>query len=201
MFSIHFLTLEPRRIIRQIEAKEEKAVENYNYWQNGIEVFRDCLESSLPNLISHKPNINDALEKVVVKSWKNIISAYPIAKTPYQVENLTWLIHKTDTHKNSITQKYGSIIACWEAELLRIGFLVKGNAVSETELSIVPADTASENYTLQKCIPQNMLKSILQTDVAKQTDGFNLDIPIFLPMAWESSWTILKETQFTSFCE
>lgn len=203
-FSFHYLTLEPNKIIKQIEYKEKRAVEEHLMaleWRKAITEI-GLKNGTLPSPhFGELPDLEDALEQVVVKNWGNIISVYPITVTPYQENSLTWLASKYDSRKNSITQKYGNIIAYWEKERLRFGYSIKGNVVSEKEISIDNSLIGSGEYTLQKYAPQDMLQAVLQSDVSKQTEGLNLDIPLILPTTWKDLWTVYMQTQFTTFCQ
>jgi len=139
--------------------------------------------------------------QAVLKKWKNIISIYPITVTSYQEDNVPWLANKYDSRKSSVTQKSGRIIAYWEAELLRLGFLLKGEVISELDISIEASLVGSEEYTLQRCAPKDMILAILNSDVAKQSGGLNLDIPLMLPSAWKEAWPICKQSQLITICE
>ena len=128
ILSFHHLTLEPQKINAKIENKEKRKIKEHclalecekNFIEAGL------LPSQYPNSYRNKlPDLEDALEQVVVKNWGNIISVYPIIATSYQEHNITWLMNKYDLRKNSITQKYGSIILYWEDEILQIGFIDK----------------------------------------------------------------------------
>ena len=197
----HILTLEPDKIIKNIENKEKKAIEEHRDALVYEKAFSEIgwLPPSQYNL--KLPELEDALEQTVVKKWRNIVSVYPMTITPYQENRITWTMNKYDNPKNSITQKYGRIAAYWDAELLYIGFLLKGDVISESEMPIDVSLIGSEKYTLQKLAPNEMLKAIHQTEVAKQSDDLNLDIPLMLPPAWKDMWTVCRQTQFTTICE
>ena len=203
-FSFHHLTLEPEKIIKSLMHKEQRVVEEYGLAIGFEKAMIEAINKKdvLPNLsFSTMSELGNVPVQVVVKKWKNIISVYPITITSYQEENVPWLANKHDSRKSSITQKNGSIIVCWEAELIRIGFLLRGEVISEFEMSIEAALVGSEEYTLQRCAPKDMILAILNSDVAKQSGGLNLDIPLMLPSAWKEVWLSCKKSQLITICE
>jgi len=203
-FSFHHLTPEPEKIIKNLMHKEQKVVEEYSL---ALEFEKAILETGNKKVVLRNSSFSTMSElgnvpvQVVVKKWKNIISVYPITVTAYQENNVPWLVNRHDSRKSSITQKNGSIMVYWEAELLRLGFLLKGEVISELEMSIEASLVGSEEYKLQKCAPKDMLLAILDSDVAKQSDGLNLDIPLMLPSKWKEVWPICKQSQLITICE
>ena len=203
-FSFHHLTLEPEKIIRNIINKEKKAVEDYGL---ALEFEKTIIEAGyrkdvLPNS-SFVPmsKLGNTPEQVVVKKWNNIISIYPMTVTQYQENNVPWPVNKCDSYINSITQKYGSIMVYWDAVSLKLGFLLKGNVISEKEMLIDASLIDSGEYTLQKCAPKEMLQAILHSEAANQSECLNLDIPLMLPSDWKDSWVVGKQTQLVTICE
>ena len=203
-FSFHHLTLAPEKIIKNLMHKEQRVVEEYSL---AMEFEKVIIEADNKKGVTPNPSFSTMSElgnvpvQAVVKKWKNIISVYPITVTSYQEENVPWLANKHDSRKSSITQKNGSIMVYWEAEQLRIGFLLKGEVISDLELSIEASLVGSEEYTLQRCASKDMILAILNSDVAKQSDGLNLDIPLMLPLAWKEAWSICKQSQLITICE
>jgi len=203
-FSFHHLTLEPEKIIRSLIHKEQKFVEEYGL---ALEFEKAIIEAGnkkgvLPG--SSFPTISESGNipvQVVVKKWKNIISVYPITITSYQENNVSWPVNRYDFRKSSITQKNGSLMVYWEKELLRLGFLLRGEVISELEMTIDVSMVGSGQYTLQRCAPTDMLQAIQDSDVAKQSNGFSLDIPLMLPSAWKEAWPICKQSQLITICE
>jgi len=184
--------------------KEKKIVEEYG---QALDFEKVIVEAGNEKGVLPNPSfitmseLGNTPEQVVVKKWKDIISIYPITVTPYQENNVPWPANRRDSHRSSITQKHGRIIVCWDAVLLRLGFLLKGNVISEKEMLIDASLLDSGEYTLQKCAPEEMLQAILHSDVAKQSECLSLDIPLMLPSAWKDTWAVCKQTQLITICE
>ena len=203
-FSFHHLTLDSEIIIKNLMHKEQMYVEEYEL---AVEFEKTFVEDGIKRGLVPETSYLTMAERgnvpvqVVMKRWKSIISVYPINATLYHEENVPWCLNKSDSRKNSITQKSGRIIAYWDAELLRLGFLLKGEVISELEMPIEDSLLGSEEYTLQRCASEEMLHAMLNKDVVKQADGLSLDIPLMLPSAWKETWPICKQSRLITFCD
>ena len=191
--SFHYLTLTPSQIIKQIVYREKKAIEDYSELK-----YNEAFMGLSTKLSNNLPTIENALERVVVKTWGNIISVYPIIVTPYQEYNETWVKH--DTRRNSITQNYGSIFVGIKENLLYFELWKGGNSIACNEITIDGSLVDSEELTFQRCLPKNLFK-FFQFSGSEITDSLNLDIPLTLPTMWKEIWAIQKQTKFTSFCQ
>jgi len=205
-YSFHHLTLEPEKIIKKIKKIEEREIDECSslIYQRKAFIKAGYLALAV-NGDNTVPELENHLEQVVLKKWGGIISIYPVTITPYQENKVPWILGRMgDVKKNSITQKYGSIMVIWDAaslESLEILFMLKGNVIRKCELPINNSYIGSEEYTFERYVPDDMLQAIKETDFAKQSNGVDLDIPIMLPTSWREEWEVYDQTQFVTLCD
>jgi len=191
--SVHYLTLDPSRIIKQITNREKRAIEDY---YTDIEIYEWQRRRST-ELQPNWPTIDEALEQVVVKTWEDVLSVYPIVVTPYQEDNETWV--KCDTRSKSFAQKHGCIFIGIKETTFHFEFWKHGDNLIYEDIPIDLSSMSIEELTLQRSVPMDILQKI-QFDTPEKLGSPMFDIPLALPTMWEEKWTVYKKTQFTSFC-